>query len=200
MTGMKDFNPIHNRVPALQYLDSVEAGSVADRAGLQPGDFILAVSFFELLHRVRIYLFFPFFFLHQINGEDLAKASHETVVDCIRRSGNLVQLTICSATVQPVNQSVSQSVSEYALTVPNSSRQYSTLPRKLPGNVLPLLCNRKLQVSWTTTSLSIFFSFARRPPQPPKRDPRTTLSVGRARARSMVVALNDMGIHDDQDA
>ncbi len=32
-----------------------------------------------------------------------------------------------------------------------------------------------------------------RPPQPPKRDPRTTLSVGRARARSMVVALNDMG-------
>ncbi|XP_046439349.1 SH3 and multiple ankyrin repeat domains protein 3-like isoform X6 [Daphnia pulex] len=141
MTGMKDFNPIQNRVPALQYLDSVEAGSVADRAGLQPGDFILA-----------------------INGEDLAKASHETVVDCIRRSGNLVQLTICSATVQPVNQSVSQSVSEYALTVPNSSRQYSTLPRKLPG----------------------------RPPQPPKRDPRTTLSVGRARARSMVVALNDM--------
>lgn len=60
MTGMKDFNPIQNRVPALQYLDSVEAGSVADRAGLQPGDFILAVSFFDFLHRVRIY-FFPFF-------------------------------------------------------------------------------------------------------------------------------------------
>ncbi|XP_046640402.1 protein shank-like, partial [Daphnia pulicaria] len=133
MTGMKDFNPIQNRVPALQYLDSVcEAGSVADQAGLQPGDFILA-----------------------INGEDLAKASHETVVDCIRRSGNLVQLTICSATVQPVNQSVSQSVSEYSLTVPNSSRQYSTLPRKLPG----------------------------RPPQPPKRDPRTTLSVPSALQR-----------------
>jgi hypothetical protein len=62
MTGMKDFNPIQNRVPALQYLDSVEAGSVADRAGLQPGDFILAVSFFDFLHRVRIYLFFSFFF------------------------------------------------------------------------------------------------------------------------------------------
>uniref|UniRef100_A0A0P5I0W8 SH3 and multiple ankyrin repeat domains protein n=1 Tax=Daphnia magna TaxID=35525 RepID=A0A0P5I0W8_9CRUS len=141
MTGMKDLNPVQNRVPALQYLDSVESGSVADRAGLQPGDFILA-----------------------INGEDLAKASHETVVDCIRRSGNLVQLTICSATGQTVNQSVSQSISEYALTGHSNSRQYSTLPRKLPG----------------------------RPPQPPKRDPRTTLSVGRARARSMVVALNDM--------
>ena len=38
-----DLPPLH-RVPALQYLDSVEAGSVADRAGLRPGDFILAVS------------------------------------------------------------------------------------------------------------------------------------------------------------
>lgn len=46
MTGMKDLNPVQNRVPALQYLDSVESGSVADRAGLQPGDFILAVSLF----------------------------------------------------------------------------------------------------------------------------------------------------------
>lgn len=45
MTGMmKDMKPLHHRVPALQYLDSVEAGSVADRAGLQPGDFILAVT------------------------------------------------------------------------------------------------------------------------------------------------------------
>ena len=44
MTGMKDQSLLQNRVPALQYLDSVEAGSVADRAGLQPGDFILAVS------------------------------------------------------------------------------------------------------------------------------------------------------------
>ena len=32
-----------------------------------------------------------------------------------------------------------------------------------------------------------------RPPQPPKRDPKTTLSVGRARARSMVIGLTEMG-------
>lgn len=55
MTGMKDLKPLHNRVPALQYLDSVEAGSVADRAGLQPGDFILAVRplFMALLRRFK---------------------------------------------------------------------------------------------------------------------------------------------------
>lgn len=66
----------------------------------------------------------------QINGEDLAQASHETVVDCIRRSGNLVTLTICSAV-----QTVNQSVSEYALAGPATNRQCSTLPRKLPGEI-----------------------------------------------------------------
>lgn len=51
MTGMKELNTVQSRVPALQYLDSVEAGSVADRAGLQPGDFILAVSLFVVQTR-----------------------------------------------------------------------------------------------------------------------------------------------------
>lgn len=32
------------RFPALQYLDDVDEGGVADRAGLRKGDFILAVS------------------------------------------------------------------------------------------------------------------------------------------------------------
>jgi len=32
------------KMPALQYLDSVEKGSVADKAGLRAGDFILEVS------------------------------------------------------------------------------------------------------------------------------------------------------------
>lgn len=31
------------------------------------------------------------------------------------------------------------------------------------------------------------------PPAPPPRDPRTTLSVGRARAKSMVAGLQDIG-------
>ena len=116
----------------------------------------------------------------------MAQASHETVVDCIRRSGNLVQLTICSATVQ----TVSQSVSEYAITGTNASRQYSTLPRKLPGKSIKTKLSNPSHLLIGNFSLSI----SGRPPQPPKRDPRTTLSVGRARARSMVVALNDMGM------
>lgn len=34
------------RCPALQYLDDVDPGGVADMAGLKPGDFLLAVSTF----------------------------------------------------------------------------------------------------------------------------------------------------------
>ena len=54
----------------------------------------------------------------------------------------------------------------------NQSRQYSTLPRKLHGS------GGKLQVQ---------------PPPPPKRDPNTTLSVGKARAKSMVANLAAIG-------
>lgn len=51
-------------------------------------------------------------------------------------------------------------------------RQYATLPRK------------------TTNSVGMGGTLGRSPaPMPPRRDPKTTLSVGRARARSMVAGL-----------
>lgn len=36
--------PVSDRFPSLQYLDDVDVGGVADRAGLRKGDFLLAVS------------------------------------------------------------------------------------------------------------------------------------------------------------
>ena len=80
----------------------------------------------ESTHFVRFWLFVG---IGQINGEDLAQASHETVVDSIRRSGNLVTITVCSA----IKPGTMPSTNEYAVTGNNSNRQYSTLPRKLSG-------------------------------------------------------------------
>lgn len=49
MRGAKAASPLmqlkpSSRCPALQYLDDVDKGGVADAAGLKKGDFLLAVS------------------------------------------------------------------------------------------------------------------------------------------------------------
>ncbi|EFN85878.1 SH3 and multiple ankyrin repeat domains protein 3, partial [Harpegnathos saltator] len=143
------------RYPALQYLDDVDQGGVADLAGLRKGDFLI-----------------------QINGEDVTTASHERVVDLIRKSGELVRMTVVSPVISLPN-------SQSAAALPTSQpiqRQYATLPRK--GN----------------NSVVIGGTLGRSPaPVPPRRDPKTTLSVGRARARSMVAGLEGGGERDDRD-
>ena len=61
---------------------------------------------------------------------------------------------------------------ELASLAGDRSRQFSTLPRKISGATVgrpPI------------------------PPLPPKRDPKTTLSVGRARARSMFNNYPEVG-------
>ncbi|XP_032453993.1 protein shank isoform X11 [Nasonia vitripennis] len=142
------------RYPALQYLDDVDEGGVADLAGLRKGDFLI-----------------------QINGEDVTTALHEHVVDLIRKSGELVRMTVVSPVLSLPN-------SQLAAALPTSQpiqRQYATLPRK------------------TNNSVVIGGTLGRSPaPMPPRRDPKTTLSVGRARARSMVAGLGG-GEKDDRD-
>ncbi|XP_071569442.1 uncharacterized protein Prosap isoform X5 [Temnothorax nylanderi] len=143
------------KYPALQYLDDVDQGGVADLAGLRKGDFLI-----------------------QINGEDVMTASHEHVVDLIRKSGELVRMTVVSPVISLPN-------SQSAAALPTSQpiqRQYATLPRKGNNNVV------------------IGGTLGRSPaPVPPRRDPKTTLSVGRARARSMVAGLEGGGERDDRD-
>ncbi|XP_062563457.1 SH3 and multiple ankyrin repeat domains protein 2 isoform X2 [Armigeres subalbatus] len=159
------------RCPALQYLDDVDPGGVADMAGLKPGDFLLA-----------------------INNEDVTCASHEHVVDLIRNSGSLVSMTVVTLPHNLVNSMMesamaagSSSVGEGSqhsgsgMSTPVSSRQCSTLPRRMNGGPASL-AGCKLPA-----------------PMPPRRDPKTTLSVGRARAKSMVAGLEGGGEKDDDD-
>ncbi|KAH1027595.1 hypothetical protein HUJ05_001074 [Dendroctonus ponderosae] len=156
LRGAKAMSPLmemtpSEKCPSLQYLDDVEPGGVADMAGLKKGDFLLKIS-----------------------NEDVSSASHEHVVDLIRKSGNLVQMTVITWD-PPTAQSamhISRSTNLPGGDFPDNpgSRQFSTLPRKLGG---------------VTGNMS-------RPtqaPLPPRRDPKTTLSIGRARAKSLVAGL-----------
>uniref|UniRef100_A0A8D8TBH4 SH3 and multiple ankyrin repeat domains protein 3 n=1 Tax=Cacopsylla melanoneura TaxID=428564 RepID=A0A8D8TBH4_9HEMI len=129
--------------PGLQYLDDVDRGGVADMAGLKKGDFLVA-----------------------INGEDVSTASHEKVVDLIRKSGDLVNMTVVTL------QSVPNPSEQIYKSMSSTPQQYATLPRKL--------------------------SSGRPAPLPPRRDPKTTLSVGRARAKSMFAGMEGCNETDDK--
>eukprot|EP00090_Calanus_glacialis_P037365 TRINITY_DN6425_c0_g1_i1.p1 TRINITY_DN6425_c0_g1~~TRINITY_DN6425_c0_g1_i1.p1 ORF type:complete len:1871 (+),score=328.76 TRINITY_DN6425_c0_g1_i1:592-6204(+) len=141
LRGAKAASPLmemipSDRCPSLQYMDDVDPGGVADMAGVSKGDFLLT-----------------------INSDDVTQASHEQVVNLIRKSGDLVALTVVTVIVDLPTKTSN--------TLPNP-RHFSTLPRKpVSGARSPL----------------------QHPPPPPKRDPNTTLSVGRARAKSMVANM-----------
>ncbi|XP_028173315.1 SH3 and multiple ankyrin repeat domains protein 3 [Ostrinia furnacalis] len=149
LRGAKASSPLmelrpSERCPGLQYLDDVDAGGVADRAGLRKGDFLIA-----------------------INGEDVSAASHEHVVELIRSSGALVSMTVVSLAAGTEGGACAAGGAQAQLS--SSGRPYAaTLPRKAAGGRSPA-------------------------PAPPRRDPRTTLSVGRARAKSMVAGLENGG-------
>lgn len=156
------------KCPALQYLDDVDKGGVADMSGLKKGDFLL-----------------------EINGEDVSSASHEHVVDLIRKSGDLVSMTVVSLGPPQVPGMLPTSKSAAALPAGASNgngsmdvplnRQCATLPRKLPNS----------------QSGNLGTLGKARAPMPPRRDPKTTLSVGRARAKSMVAGLEGGGEKED---
>ncbi|XP_041973455.1 SH3 and multiple ankyrin repeat domains protein 3 isoform X2 [Aricia agestis] len=150
LRGAKAASPLmelrpSERCPALQYLDDVDAGGVADRAGLRKGDFLLA-----------------------INGEDVSAASHEHVVELIRSSGALVSMTVVSLNAGALEGQCSVPASKSQGQLASGRPYAATLPRKAAGGRSPA-------------------------PAPPRRDPRTTLSVGRARAKSMVAGLENGG-------
>lgn len=159
LRGAKATSPLmeltpSEKCPALQYLDDVDSGGVADRSGLKKGDFLL-----------------------EINNEDVSSASHEHVVDLIRKSGDLVSMTVVSMGPPSTPSMIPNSKSTMALQggVMDApvNRQCATLPRKLNYQYGNFVNNSR----------------AIQAPLPPRRDPKTTLTVSRARAKSMVAGL-----------
>lgn len=96
------------------------------------------------------------------------------MVDLIRNSGALVSMTVISQLLP--DQHGSQNGIQ--CRTPIATRQCATLPRHMSG-LIPGHVGKMPA------------------PMPPRRDPKTTLSVGRARAKSMVAGLEGGGVDED---
>jgi len=90
-------------------------------------------------------------------------------VNLIRKSGDLVSLTVVTISLSPTGNGAELNLTTTGAGATQPRQYASTLPRKLAGRSMV------------------------QPPPPPKRDPATTLSVGRARAKSMVANLAAIG-------
>ncbi|XP_048473323.1 SH3 and multiple ankyrin repeat domains protein 1 [Rhincodon typus] len=76
-TPIEEFTPTP-AFPALQYLESVDEGGVAWRAGLRMGDFLI-----------------------EVNGQNVVKVGHRQVVNMIRQGGNNLMLKVVMVTRNP---------------------------------------------------------------------------------------------------
>uniref|UniRef100_A0A4W4FCF5 PDZ domain-containing protein n=1 Tax=Electrophorus electricus TaxID=8005 RepID=A0A4W4FCF5_ELEEL len=76
-TPIEEFTPTP-AFPALQYLESVDEGGVAWRAGLRMGDFLI-----------------------EVNGMDVVKVGHRQVVNMIRQGGNSLMMKVVMVARNP---------------------------------------------------------------------------------------------------
>lgn len=76
-TPIEEFTPTP-AFPALQYLESVDEGGVAWRAGLRMGDFLI-----------------------EVNGQNVVKVGHRQVVNMIRQGGNSLMVKVVMVARNP---------------------------------------------------------------------------------------------------
>ncbi|XP_073081471.1 SH3 and multiple ankyrin repeat domains protein 1 isoform X6 [Manis javanica] len=94
-TPIEEFTPTP-AFPALQYLESVDEGGVAWRAGLRMGDFLI-----------------------EVNGQNVVKVGHRQVVNMIRQGGNTLMVKVVMVTRHPdMDEAVRKKAPQQAKRLP----------------------------------------------------------------------------------
>uniref|UniRef100_A0A3B4GFT7 SH3 and multiple ankyrin repeat domains 1 n=1 Tax=Pundamilia nyererei TaxID=303518 RepID=A0A3B4GFT7_9CICH len=102
-TPIEEFTPTP-AFPALQYLESVDEGGVAWRAGLRMGDFLI-----------------------EVNGQNVVKVGHRQVVNMIRQGGNSLMVKVVMVTRNPDMEEGSRKKSKSLLSSSWSAILFSFL-------------------------------------------------------------------------
>ena len=182
------------RPVSLQYFEDIETGGVADQAGLRPGDYLI-----------------------NVNGTDVRSSIHEFVVNLIRQSGDQVTVTVATPIYQyedstcPKQLEAQQSAIYNGNYKPPTTNQVSDsrkssiiteevydLTNKKAVTLSPSMVSRNSSTRCSAETLvcgmlpnSNSDQLNQRgktlPPAPPKRDPNTTLSISRGRAKSLCI-------------
>ncbi|XP_049274460.1 SH3 and multiple ankyrin repeat domains protein 1 isoform X4 [Rhipicephalus sanguineus] len=179
LRGAKATSPLMERLPtenwpSLQYLDDVDQGGVADLAGLKRGDFLL-----------------------EINGQDVSQATHECVVNIILQQGDLIAMTVLTVAGTVPGLAFSQGGSSSSAPSSAPGSEAGSVPAASSSVTPPMLqANGAVAGAYRQCATLPRKLSAKKAPAPPKRDPKTTLSVGRARAKSMVAGLTDIEVLD----
>lgn len=180
---------------SLQYLDEIEEGGIAQQSGLSKGDFLL-----------------------NVNGVDVRMAPHEMVVNLIRSSGDKVTMSVAT----PVYMKTEDGDADNDEEAQKMMKQKKMSEKRMKKLMTPISDQQEPQpvdavncdansvvpnhVPQSESSSSMDGGDHQNdggrgrsrmpPPAPPKRDPSTTLSVGRARARSLCISSGHDG-HDN---
>lgn len=180
-TPIEEFTPTP-AFPALQYLESVDEGGVAWRAGLRMGDFLIEVlswfcssnyfqasrfSVADLLPVSKVANSHPSL-SSQVNGQNVVKVGHRQVVNMIRQGGNSLMVKVVMVTRNPDMDDGSRKKSKDEFTAPWGVAVGESW-------------------AWLTASPS--------PPPVPQQSKRLSTPAIALRSKSMTSELEEMGKH-----
>ncbi|XP_069461217.1 SH3 and multiple ankyrin repeat domains protein 1 [Ambystoma mexicanum] len=138
-TPIEEFTPTP-AFPALQYLESVDEGGVAWRAGLRMGDFLI-----------------------EVNGQNVVKVGHRQVVNMIRQGGNNLMVKVVMVTRNPeMEEAMRKKVPQSArrVTPPAISLRSKSMTSELEEMVPPWKKKSDLDPAQTTEKKRTVYQMA----------------------------------------
>ncbi|TMS02917.1 SH3 and multiple ankyrin repeat domains protein 3 [Larimichthys crocea] len=163
-TPIEEFAPTP-AFPALQYLESVDQGGVAWRAGLRTGDFLIEVTAVT----------------SEVNGADVVKVGHRQVVSLIRQGGSRLLMKVVSVSRKSESNLVRK---KEKLDEMLAGGQQEVVLRARPSDDFRAATVKQRPTSRRITQAEINSLFERQGLVPPTAPEKSTMALPRGMSRT----------------